>query len=156
MRIVNPVRVRAASAVVPAAMGLLLAACAMTPASKTYTQILTASANPIDVQSGRLTVIVLDYVDGGPLMRATVDIVAADATVKEPHYYRRTATSDRNGTVTFANVPRLVNVSIVHSRGAYARDNYVVPQTGPSEFRVYIDTSAPRARDECLGYLLCQ
>jgi hypothetical protein len=57
--------------------------------------------------------------------------------------------------VTFNEVPRLVNVSITHPRGSYARDNYVVPQGQHSEFRVYVDTLGPRTADECRQYQFC-
>lgn len=155
MKLMNLARVQAASAVVLLALGPLLASCAMNPNSKTYTRMLTGSANPVGVQTGRLIVVAYDSSDGGPLMNATVDIVAADRTVHDPHYYRRVDKSDWRGTVIFNDVPNLVNISISHARGSYARDNYVVIQGQPSEFRVYVDTQGARTRDECLGFQLC-
>lgn len=156
MRLVNHVRVQIASAVVLLTAGLLLASCAMNPDSKTYTRILTGSANPIGVQTGRLTVIALDLADGGPLQRATVDIVASDTAVLQPTYYRRSGRADRNGQVTFTNVPKRVNVAVTHERGTYSLDNYVVPQIGDSEFRVYVETTGPRSQEDCLMFLGCR
>jgi hypothetical protein len=155
MPLMNQARVQIALVVTVLSACLTLASCAANPNSKTYTRILTGSANPIGVQDGRLTVITLDLADGGPLMKATVDIVASGVAQREPHYYRRTSTSDRDGMVTFLNVPRVVNVSITHSRGTYSLDDYIVPQGTPSEFRVYIETTGPRARDECLTFGHC-
>ncbi len=135
-------------------VALLLAACAsQRPAA--YTRMLSGSANPIGVQTGRLVVVAYDSADGGPLMQATVDIVSADQNVREPNFYRRIGISDRRGMVTFTDVPRAVNIFITHPRGTYGQDNYVVPQNAPSEFRVYIDTEGQRTRDECLGFQLC-
>jgi hypothetical protein len=136
-------------------LGPLLASCAMNPNSRTYTQMLTGSANPVGVQTGRLIVVAYDSADGAPLINATVEIVAADNTVTEPNYYRRVDRSDWRGMVTFNEVPRRVNVSVTHPRGSYARDNWVVPQGQPSEFRVYVDTQGPRTREDCLGFQLC-
>lgn len=155
MRLVNQVRVHLACAVALPVFCFVLASCVSAPASKTYTAYLSGSANPIAVQTGRLVVIALDLADGGGLLRARVEVVAADSTVRDPHYYRRSGLSDRSGTITFNDVPRLVNISIVHPRGTYALDNYVVPQSGSSEFRVYVDTTGPRTGDECLIYLAC-
>ncbi|MEO8316640.1 MAG: hypothetical protein ABI645_17810 [Pseudomonadota bacterium] len=154
MRLVNHVRVRIAAAVA-LALASLLASCATNPPSAPYIRMLTGSANPVGVQTGRLMVVAYDSADGGPLMNATVDIVSADESVLEPHYYRRVDKSDWRGTVLFIEVPRLVNISISHARGSYARDNYVVPQGQSSEFRVYVDTLGPRTKDECLGIQLC-
>jgi hypothetical protein len=117
--------------------------------------MLSGSANPIGVQTGRLQVVAYDSTDGGPLMRATVDIVSAEASAREPNFYRRVGISDRRGIVTFTDVPRMVNIAITHARGTYGKDNYVVPQNVQSEFRVYIDTQGPRTPDECLGFQLC-
>lgn len=151
----NLVPVPKASLPLLLALCALLASCAAQPASKTYTRYLTGSANPIGVQTGNLTVVTLDLNDGGALSQATVDVVAAGGSANEPLFYRRSGTSDRRGMVTFRDVPRLVNVSITHSRGEFSLDNYVVPQGTPSEFRVYVETRSPRTRAECLGYLLC-
>jgi hypothetical protein len=155
MPLKNQARVRISLVVTVLAACLTLMSCAANPNSKTYTRILTGSANPIGVQDGRLTVITLDLADGGPLMKATIDIVAAGAAVREPHYYRRTGTSDRSGMATFINVPRLVDVTITHPRGTYVLEDYIVPQGNPSEFRVYVETYAPRGRDECLSFGHC-
>jgi 5-hydroxyisourate hydrolase-like protein (transthyretin family) len=138
------------------AAGALLAACTMNPNSKTYTDVLTGSANPIGVQTGRLTVIVLDAADGGPLQRSTVDVVAADANAQEPTYFRRAGVADRNGKVTFADVPQRVNVSITHERGTYSLDNHVVPPGRDSEFRVYVDTVGLRSQQDCLTFQHCR
>jgi hypothetical protein len=154
MQLLNLVRVSAACAAV-LALGSVLGACAMNPDSPAYTRMLTGSANPVGVQTGRLMVYAYDSADGRPLINATVEIVAADRTVHEPHYYRRVDKSDWRGSVTFSDVPNLVNVAVTHARGSYARDNYVVIQGQPSEFRVYVDTQGPRGRDECLGFQLC-
>ena len=154
MHLLNPVRVQTLCPVL-LVLGSLLASCAMNPNSKTYTQMLTGSANPVGVQKGRLTVVAYDSADGGPLINATIDIVAADRSVQEPSYFRKIDRSDWRGSVTFNDVPRLVNISIMHPRGSYGLDNYVVPQGQPSEFRVYVDTQGPRTRDECLGFQLC-
>jgi hypothetical protein len=155
MQLMNLARVPPASAVVLLALAPLLASCAMNPNSPAYTRMLTGSANPVGVQTGRLMVYAYDSSDGRPLANATVEIVAADRTVHEPHYYRRVDKSDWRGSVTFNDVPKLVNVSVTHARGSYARDGYVVIQGQPSEFRVYVDTQGPRGRDECLGFQLC-
>jgi len=155
MRLVNQVRAQPACAVVLLIPVLLLTSCVMNPASKTYTRYLTGSANPIDVQTGRLMVFAIDSADGGPLMSATVEVVAADLTVRDPHYYRRNGTSDRFGMVTFNDVPQVVNVSVYHPRGSYAMDNFIVAPRGTSEFRVFVDTQGPRTRDECLGPTAC-
>jgi hypothetical protein len=155
VQLLNLVRVRTASAVLLIVLGPLLASCAINPNSKPYTRMLTGSANPVGVQTGRLIVVAYDSADGGPLMNATVEIVAADVSVTEPHYYRRVDKSDWRGSVIFNDVPKLVNISIAHPRGSYARDNYPVTQGQPSEFRVFVDTEGPRARDECLGFQRC-
>jgi len=155
MQLLNLARVPAACAAVLLALGPVLTSCAMNPNSRPYTQMLTGSANPVGVQTGRLMVYAYDSSDGGPLMNATVEIVAADRTVHDPHYYRRVDKSNWHGAVTFTDVPKLVNVSVTHARGSYARDNYVVTQGQPSEFRVYVDTQGSRGRDECLGFQLC-
>ncbi|MEO6080280.1 MAG: hypothetical protein ABIQ86_10935 [Steroidobacteraceae bacterium] len=127
----------------------------MNPNSASYTRMLTGSANPVGLQTGRLMVVAYDSADGGPLINATVDIVAADMSVQEPNYYRRVDKSDWRGIVTFIEVPRFVNISISHARGSYARDNYPVPQGQTSEFRVYVDTLGPRTANECLAGGLC-
>jgi hypothetical protein len=155
MKLLNHARAQTASAGMLVLLGSLLASCTMNPHSKAYTQLLTGSANPVGVQTGRLIVFAYDVADGGPLMNATVEVVAADQTVQDPRYYRQVNKSDWRGSVTFNDVPRLVNISVTHSRGSYARDNYVVIQGQPSEFRVYVDTQGPRTRDECLGFQLC-
>jgi hypothetical protein len=155
VKLLNLARVQALSAVALLSLGPLLASCAMNPNSQTYTRMLTGSANPVGVQTGRLFVVAYDSADGGPLMNATVEIVAADRTVHDPHYYRRVDKSDWRGTVIFNDVPKLVNISISHPRGSYARDGYVVIQGQPSEFRVLVDTQGPRTRDDCLGFQLC-
>lgn len=155
MQLLNLARVRTASTVALLALGSLLAACAMNPDSKTYTQILTGSANPIGVQTGRLTVITLDLQDGGPLQRATVDVVASESAVMQPTFYRRTGVADRNGVVTFTNVPNKVDVSITHERGSYSMENYVVPQGKDSEFRVYVDTTGRRSQQDCMVFMHC-
>lgn len=154
MQRMNHACVRIAS--ITLAAGTLLAACAMNPNSKTYTQVLTGSANPIGVQTGRLTVIVLDTADGGPLQRSTVEVVASDANTQEPRYFRRVGVADRNGKVTFSDVPQRVNVSITHERGTYSRDNYAVPPAQDSEFRVYVDTMGPRSQEDCLAFQHCR
>jgi hypothetical protein len=154
MKLLNHTRAQTVAAAL-LVLGPLLASCAMNPNSRAYTQMLTGSANPVGVQTGRLVVVAYDSADGGPLINATVEIVAADLSVREPNYYRRVDRSDWRGTVTFNEVPRLVNVSVTHPRGSYARDNWVVPQGQPSEFRVYVDTQGPRTRDDCLGFQLC-
>jgi hypothetical protein len=156
MQLLNLARVRTASAVVLLVLGPLLASCAANPNSKTYTNILTGSANPIGVQTGRLTVVALDLQDGGPLQRATVDIVASDFVVFQPRYFRRSGVADRNGVVMFNDVPRLVNVAITHERGSYSLDNYVVPQGKDSEFRVYVETTGRRSQEDCLTFQHCR
>jgi hypothetical protein len=143
------------AAVALLALGPLLASCAMNPNSQTYTRMLTGSANPVGVQTGQLVVVAYDSADGGPLINATVDIVAADQSIHEPNYYRRVDRSDWRGMVRFIEVPRVVNISISHPRGSYGLDNYVVPQGHPSEFRVYVDTQGPRTREDCLGFQRC-
>jgi hypothetical protein len=155
MPCVNHVRARTASAVLILMGGLLLASCATPQASASYIRMLSGSANPVGVQTGRLVVVAYDSSDGGPLMNATVSVVAANQSVLEPAYYRRTGKSDWRGAVMFSEVPRMVNISIAHARGNYAQDNYIVPQGQPSEFRVYVNTEGPRTRDDCLGFQLC-
>jgi hypothetical protein len=156
MQLLNLARVRTASVIMLLALGPLMASCAMNPNSKTYTNFLTGSANPIGVQTGRLTVVALDLQDGGPLQRATVDIVAADAVVFQPKYYRRSGVADRNGVVTFNDVPKLVNVAVTHERGTFSLDNYVVLQGKDSEFRVYVETTGRRSQEDCLTFQHCR
>lgn len=138
---------RAAHAMLLLLTGVLLHACVANPAP-VQVQRLTGSANPIGVQTGRLTVVALDSVDGLPLNRAVVEILSADVSVRDPTYYRRVNVTNRMGMVTFSDVPSTVNIAITHSRGTYGRDNYPVPQGAPSEFRALIDTLVPRTRDE--------
>jgi hypothetical protein len=102
---------------------------------------------PVGNQTGRLTVVALDFADGRPLNRAVVDVVAS-AGAEDTFHYRRTASSNQFGMVTFTDVPKTVDVLIRHPRGLYAVDGYPVPQTGQSEFRVYIETFAPRRANE--------
>jgi hypothetical protein len=154
MRLLNHVPARISSVVAFLVLGPLLAACATVPVSRS-TRILTATANPVGVQTGRLTVVALDGSDSGALFKAAVEIVAADQSLRDPHYYRRLDITDRNGTVTFTDVPLLVNVSITHARGTFALENYFVKAVGPSELRVLIDTTGARAPEECLSYTLC-
>jgi hypothetical protein len=154
MKLLNHARAHMVAAVL-LVLGPLLASCAMNPNSQTYTRMLTGSANPVGVQTGRLVVVAYDSADGGPLINATVDIVAADNSVMEPNYYRRVDRSDWRGMVTFIEVPRRVNIWISHPRGSYGLDNYVVPQGQSSEFRVDVDTQGPRTREDCLGFQRC-
>jgi hypothetical protein len=85
-----------------------------------------------------------------------VDVVASDTNAQEPSYFRRAGVADRNGKVTFADVPRRVNVSVMHERGTYSLDNYVVPPAQDSEFRVYVDTVGPRSQQDCLVFQHCR
>jgi hypothetical protein len=134
VKLLNHPRAPTALVLMPA-LCALLCSCATNPNSKTYTRMLTGSANPVGVQTGRLIVVAYDVSDGGPLINATVEVVAADQSVTEPRYYRQVNKSDWRGSVTFTDVPRLVNVSVTHARGSYARDNYVVAGTMGHERR---------------------
>jgi hypothetical protein len=159
MKLMNLAHVQARSVVALLALAPLLVACVIQPPEDRdtgYDRFREGRAqDPIGVQTGRLVVVALDMADGGPLNGATVDIVSAPSTSQQPIHYRRVGVSDRRGMVTFNDVPQMVNLVVTHARGVYAVDNYVVPQSGWSEFHVYVDTTGPRSKSECLGQLLC-
>jgi hypothetical protein len=147
----NQARAQVVSVVVLLALGPLLASCAVDMPGATgpdYSRLRESRRlDPVGTQTGRLTVVALDWLDGRPLNKAMVDVVAS-YSADDTYHYRRMAPSNRSGMVTFTNVPPTVNVVINHARGSYAMDGYPVPQTGTSEFRVYIETTSPRTADE--------
>jgi hypothetical protein len=151
MQLLNHARAQIASVVVLLALGPSLQSCAVDMAGSPgpdYSRLRESRRlDPVGTQTGRLTVVALDFYDGRPLNKAMVDVVAS-SSADDTYHYRRMAPSNRLGTVTFTNVPPTVNVVINHVRGAYAVDGYPVPQTGTSEFRVYVETTSPRTPDE--------
>ncbi len=151
MQLMNHARVRIASVVVLLASGPLLASCAVDTTGdpgRDYSRLREARRlDPVGTQTGRLTVVALDFNDGRPLNKATVDLVGS-ASATDTYHYRRSATSNQFGMVTFNDVPPEVDVFIRHFRGIYAVDGYPVAQSGASEFRVYIETIAPRTAEE--------
>jgi hypothetical protein len=150
MRPMNQTRLPITAVVMLLALGPMLASCAADWASNPAPYAggrERLSTFPVGNQTGRLTVVALDFADGRPLNRAMVDLVGSSSG-EETYHYRRTAFSNQFGMVTFNDVPRSVDVFIRHSRGLYAVDGYPVPQTGTSEFRVYIETVAPRQANE--------
>jgi hypothetical protein len=151
MRAMNRARARIVPFIAQLLLGTLLASCAADWAPRPMpAQDQPQAGNPLNAvaaQTGRLTVVALDYFDGRPLNRAMVDIVGSSSS-DETYHYRRTGFSNQFGMVTFTDVPKTVDVFIRHSRGLYGRDRYPVPQSGTSEFRVYIETTGPRQANE--------
>jgi hypothetical protein len=103
--------------------------------------------NPIGTQTGRLTVVAIDYSDGRPLYRAWVDITSSSSS-DDTYHYRKSGLSDRFGMVTFTDVPPVVDVFIRHPRGEYGVERYPVGNVGTSEFRAWIETAFPRTVEE--------
>ncbi len=151
MQLINRVRAPITAAVVLLAPGPMLSSCAAdwaTNPSPAYSERRERrSLDAVGTQTGRLTVVALDFFDGRPLNKAEVDLVASSSG-EEVYHYRRTAFSNQFGMVTFTDVPRYVDVFIRHPRGVYGIDGYPVPQSGTSEFRVYIETISPRTANE--------
>jgi hypothetical protein len=140
---------RSASVVLLLALGSMLASCATGLAGYPSPDRSRAYRDPeaVGTQTGRLTVIALDARDGGPLYKAIVDLVAS-ANSRDSYHYRTTATTNQYGIAEFREVPKAVDVLIRHRRGEYGADSYPVPQSGLSEFRVYIDTTSQRLPNE--------
>jgi hypothetical protein len=151
MQPMNHARMQIITAIMLLALGPMLASCAAdwaTDPAPAYSESRERrSLDAVGTQTGRLTVVALDFFDGRPLNRAEVDLVASSSG-EEVYHYRRTAFSNQFGMVTFTDVPRSVDVFIRHPRGVYGIDGYPVPQSGTSEFRVYIETVAPRTANE--------
>ena len=153
MQIMNPDRWQTLSIALLCVLGLWLSSCAVHKPLSRHTYALTPAAHA--TQAGRLTVIATDRADGGPLQRATVEIVIAGSSAGEPAHFRKIGVADRLGRVRFTDVPPVVNISITHERGSYSRDNFAVPQIGETEISFFVDTYGPRSAQDCLGYGLC-
>jgi hypothetical protein len=151
MQLLNQARAPFASVAVLLALGPLLQSCAVDitgAPGPDYSRLRESRRlDPVGKQTGRLTVVALDFADGRPLNKAMVDVVAS-YSANDTYHYRRMAPSNQFGMVTFNDVPPTVDVVINHMRGTYAVDGYPVPQSGTSEFRVYIETTSPRTANE--------
>jgi hypothetical protein len=88
---------------------------------------------PAKFSTGRITVVLVD--EYGVAMPG----MAVDLAWDEPSFYKTSALTDRNGTVSFRGVPEVAEVSINYPGGLY-RNTILIPQSGLPELRLVLDT----------------
>lgn len=113
----------------PVAAAVFITGCA----APSWNPPVDLEQNEVLFNNARVTVVLVDE------FGAAIPGYRVDVSWQEPSFYKTSAFTNRQGEVTFAGLPEVVEISIDYPAGVY-HQTFVVPPRGRQELRVMLDT----------------